>query len=111
MEALNLIDENDDMANYLIFSLQTDELIPPPAKNVSNIEKMEERFLNSMKRFNMSRLEMFQSIAVRCEDFIIFLREKSFDIENWPSTCGDIFYNIPIFTPFGTCFTTKKTIR
>ena len=103
-------DENDDMANYLILSIQTDQLIPQPAKDESKIKKMEERLLK--KRFNMSRLEMFRSIAVHCEDFIIFLRDKSFgtDTFKWPITCGDIFY-IPIFTPFGTCFTTNKTIR
>ena len=113
MEAFNLTDENDDMANYLILSLQTDQLIPPPDKDESKIKKMEERLLNSMKRFNISRLEMLRSIAVHCEDFIIFLRDKSFgtDIFKWPITCGDIFYTIPIFTPFGTCFTTNKTIR
>jgi hypothetical protein len=108
-----LTDENDDMANYLILSLQTDPIIPGCNKTEKDMQNMEERILGTMKQFNITRLEMFQNIAVQCEDFIGFFREKSFgtDYYSWPKICGEIFYDIPIFTPFGTCFTTKMSIR
>ena len=110
-----LRDENDDMAmaNYLILSLQTDPIIPAPKKTETDMQQMEERILETMRQFTMTRLEIFQNIAVQCEDFIGFFRDKSFgtDYYSWPKICGEIFYNIPIFTPFGTCFTTKMSIR
>jgi hypothetical protein len=54
---------------------------------------------------------MFQNIAVQCDDFIGFYRKKSYktDYYSWPKICGEIFYDIPIFTPFDTCFTTKMS--
>ena len=101
------------MANFLILSLQTDQLIPAPKETGKDMQKMEERIHETLNPFHMTRLEMFQNIAVQSEDFIGFYREKSFgpDYYSWPKICGEIFYNIPIFTPFGTCFTTKMTIR
>ena len=113
LKAYGLTDENDDMANYLILSLQTDQMIPAPKKTEADMQKMEERILDTMRQFNMTRLEMFQNIAVQCDDFIGFYREQSFgtDYYSWPKICGEIFYDVPIFTPFGTCFTTKMSIR
>ena len=104
LEFYGLSDDNDDMANYLILSLQTDEVIPGPMKEDTEMINMEERLLNAMEKFNLTRLEMFKRIAVKCEEFIHFVREKSFGPEfySWPLPCGDIFYNVPIFAPFGT---------
>ena len=97
----------------MILSLQTDEIIPRPMKEEVEMIKMEARLVDAMKKFNLTRLEMFRKVAVKCEEFIHFVREKSFgpDHYSWPLPCGDIFYNVPIFTPFGTCFTTNRTIR
>ena len=109
-----LSDENDDMANYLVLSLQTDKIRPTPTKvkDEAELERMETKLLMIMDKFNLTRLELFRKIAVTCEDFIVFVRDNSFgsDSETWPKICGELFYNVPIFTPFGTCYTTKKTI-
>ena len=101
------------MANYLILSLQTDKVIPEPEKEEAEMINMEERLVNAIEKFNLTRLEMFKRIAVKCEEFIHFVREKSFgpDVYSLPLPCRDIFYKVPIFTPFGTCFTTNRTIR
>ena len=103
------------MANYLILSLQTDEIIPVPAnvQNSSLLDEMEEKLLKSLKKFDLSRLELLRNVAVKCEQFIIFMREQSFgsDQRNWPTVCGDVFDTIPILSPFGTCFTSKIDVK
>ena len=109
-----LSDDNDDMANYLLLSLQTDEMVPTP-KNMMNeslVEEMENKILNSMEKFGLTRLELFRKVAVKCENFIVFFRESSFgsDTTQWPKICGDLFYPLPMFSPFGTCFTTVSNL-
>ena len=113
LKFFDLFDEQDEMANYLILSLQTDQVIPRLDIEETKMEEMENRLLRSMEKFNLTRLEMYRKIAVKCEEFIGFVREKSFgpNIQSWPLPCGDVFFKVPILTPFGTCFTTKKTIR
>ena len=103
------------MANYLLLSLQTDEIVPTP-KNLMNetlVEEIEKKLLNSMEKFGLTRLELFRKVAVKCENFIVFFRESSFgsDTTKWPKICGDLFYPIPLFSPFGTCFTTVSNLR
>ena len=110
-----LSDENDDMANYLVLSLQTDEVAPTPSKMMDGplVEKMEKRLLDSMMKFGLSRLELLRKIAVKCKNFIVFIRESSFgsDPSKWPTYCGEIFHTVPIFTPFGTCFTSMTSLK
>ena len=103
------------MANYLVLCLQTDEMVPTP-KNMMNeslVEEMENKLLNSMEKFGLTRLELFRKVAVKCENFIVFFRESSFgsDTTQWPKICGDLFYPLPMFSPFGTCFTTVSNLR
>ena len=98
------------MANYLILSLQADQIVPGPVKNETEIKMMEEKLISKMKKFNMSRLDLFRNISVQCEDFIVFLRDKSFTLETWPKLCGEIFHTTPILTPFGACFNSKLKI-
>ena len=103
------------MANYLLLYLQTDEIVPTP-KNLMNetlVEEMEKKLLNSMETFGLTQLELFRKVAVKCENFIVFFRESSFgsDTTKWPKICGDLFYPIPMFSPFGTCFTTVSNLR
>ena len=103
------------MANYLVLSLQMDKIRPTPVKvqDEKELEKMEKKLLRSMEKFGLTRLELFREIAVKCEDFIVFYRENSFgsDLGSWPQVCGELFYEVPIFTPFGACFTTNMTLR
>ena len=107
--------DNDDMANYLVLSLQMDNIRPTPVKvrDEKELERMEKKLLSTMEKFELTRLELFRNIAVKCEDFIVFYRDNSFgsDMESWPQVCGQLFYKVPIFTPFGTCFTTNITVR
>ena len=76
------------MANYLLLSLQTDEVVPTP-KNMMNeslVDEMENKLLNSMEIFGLTRLELFRKVAVKCENFIVFFRESSLgsDTTQWP---------------------------
>jgi hypothetical protein len=103
------------LAYYLVLSLQTDKIIPTP-KNLMDIDlvdEMEQRLNRSMEKFGLTRLELFRNIAVKCENFIVFVREISFgsDQKNWQRVCGEIFQTLPILTPFGTCFTTMIPVR
>ena len=103
------------MANYMVLSLQTDEIIPTPTNLMDKVlvDEMEQRLNKSMEKFGLTRLELFRNIAVKCENFIVFVREISFgsDPENWPKVCGEIFQTLPILTPFGTCFTSMVSVR
>ena len=110
-----LDDENDDMANYLILSLQTEEIVPQfstnnnfSVKNGDDYTNMEARINETMKIHNVTYLELLRDVAISCDQFIYFIREKSFgpDWDTWPTICGKIFSNVPILTPFGTCYTT-----
>ena len=103
------------MANYMVLSLQTDEIIPTP-KNLMDkdlVEKLEKKLTDRMEKFGLTRLELYREIAVKCEDFIAFVREKSFgsDPATWPKVCGEVFHTLPILTPFGTCFTSTIDLR
>jgi hypothetical protein len=103
------------MGNYLVLSLQTDEIIPTPTNLMDSVlvNEMDQRLYRSMEKFGLTRLELFRNIAVKCENFIVFVRDISFgsDPENWPSDCGEIFQTLPILTPFGTCFTSIISVR
>ena len=103
------------MANYLVLSLQTDEIIPTPTNLMDKhlVHKMENRLNRSIEKFGLTRLELFRNIAVECENFIVFVREVSFgsDPDKWPTICGEIFQTLPILTPFGTCFTSMGSVR
>ena len=63
-----------------------------------------------MELYNVSYLQLLRNVSISCDEFILFMREKSEnfteDSESWPKTCGEIFSTFPILTPFGTCFTT-----
>ena len=71
---------------------------------------MEGRIKAAMKSNNVSYLELLRKVAIGCDEFILFIRQKSDsfteDSANWPKSCGEIFSTFPILTPFGTCFTT-----
>ena len=70
---------------------------------------MEERIKSAMESKNVSYPELLRDVAISCEEFILFVRQKSDDFtgnpESWPKSCGEIFSNFSILTPFGTCFT------
>ena len=80
-------------------------------KNNTDFQEMERRIKESMIRNKLTYLQLLRNVAIDCDEFILFLRQKSDDFGEdrslWPKTCGDIFSNIPVLTPFGTCFTTS----
>ena len=85
LKKYDLDDDNDDVANYLILSLQTEQIIPQfSAKNNFSVKTgddyvaMEERINEAIKIHNVSYLEFLRDIAVNCDQFIFFVREKSF---------------------------------
>ena len=52
------------MANYLVLSLQTDEIIPTPTNLMDKVlvDEMEQRLNRSMEKFGLTRLELFRNI-------------------------------------------------
>ena len=67
---------------------------------------MEETINSAMKKHDLTNLELIRKVAISCDDFILFVREKVYpdDMNQWPRKCGDVFMETPILTSFGTCF-------
>ena len=74
---------------------------------------MEKRIDSALEKHNMTYLEMLRKIAITCDEFILFAREKKYDpkFETWPKKCGEVFSDIPILTGFGTCFITNPSYK
>ena len=70
---------------------------------------MEHRLSEAKLKHNISYLELLREVAVRCEEFVIFVREKRFgpDPTTWPQPCLHLLSPLPILSPFGTCFTSQ----
>ena len=70
---------------------------------------MEKRISNSMEKFGLTYMELLRKVAVTCDEFILFVREKTYsqNMADWPNKCGDVFYDFPILSSFGTCFMTN----
>ena len=69
---------------------------------------MERRLSDAQRQHNLTYLELLRNVSIRCEEFVIFVRDKSFgpDPSSWPPPCGHLLSSLPILSPFGTCFTT-----
>ena len=67
---------------------------------------MEKRISNSMEKFGLTYMELLRKVAVTCDEFILIVREKTYsqNMADWPNKCGDVFYDFPILSSFGTCF-------
>ena len=67
---------------------------------------MENRIDEAMSKHNISYLQLLRNVAVTCDEFILFVREKKYnpDFSTWPKKCGEVFLEQPILTSFGTCF-------
>ena len=110
----------------MILSLQIDQISPQinvffPQKNdiciiiftfqktEADFEAMEQRISEAKLKHNISYLELLREVAVRCEEFVIFVREKRFgpDPTTWPQPCPHLLSPLPILSPFGTCFTSQ----
>jgi len=106
LEKYGLDDESDSVANYLILSLQIDQMSPALSKTESDYEMMENRIDEAMSKHNISYLQLLRNVAVTCDEFILFVREKKYnpDFSTWPKKCGEVFLEQPILTSFGTCF-------
>ena len=72
---------------------------------------MEERIKAAMKWRKVTYLQLLRDVAISCEEFVLFVRQKSDDygnnIRQWPERCGTVYSKVPVLTPFGTCFTTS----
>ena len=73
---------------------------------------MEQRISAAKAKHNISYLELLREVAVRCDEFVIFLRQKSYgpDPATWPRPCYHILSPLPILSPFGTCFTSQPNL-
>ena len=121
LEKYGLDDDSDSIANYMILSLQIDQMLPALQvkgnnqkqfqsclcqKTESDYEVMENRIDEALTKHSLTYLELLRNVAVTCDEFILFVREKKYspDFRKWPKKCGEVFLEQPILTSFGTCF-------
>ena len=121
-----LDDAEDNVANYLILSLQSEQIKPKlkvinrmsalsnkihafmiiiawqrkcpgenknclqTQKNASDYAEMDARITQSLAQHNLTYLELLRKLAVDCDQFILFVRDKSFesDMTEWPDKYG-----------------------
>ena len=110
LKQYGLDDVEDNVANYLILSLQSEQIKPrleviprmsarlsnkikfflQTQKNVSHYAEMDARITQSMAQYNLTYLELLRKLAVDCDQFILFVRDKSFesDMTEWPDKYG-----------------------
>ena len=74
---------------------------------------METKIDATLKEHNISYLELLRELAIDCDQFLLFAREKNWgnDLSQWPAICGTVFSSVPILTPFGTCFTSNSNFK
>ena len=55
-------------------------------KNASDYAEMDARITQSLAQHNLTYLELLRKLAVDCDQFILFVRDKSFesDMTQWP---------------------------
>ena len=107
MKQYDLDDEFDTVANFLILSLQTEQILPQLPVNffpfstllvmclqfihvqevAAEFGKMDEKISLSMAKHNLTYLELLRTLAVDCDQFILFVRDKSFggQRDKWPA--------------------------
>eukprot|EP00095_Tigriopus_kingsejongensis_P003153 snap_masked-scaffold791_size96783-processed-gene-0.4 protein:Tk03153 transcript:snap_masked-scaffold791_size96783-processed-gene-0.4-mRNA-1 annotation:"histone h2a-like" len=70
----------------------------------------------TMRKYNMNIVELFQEVAVRCNDFIPYcdlhgsVYYSNGSDPDQITCCERLFQNRPIFTPAGTCFVSTAEI-
>ena len=59
-------------------------------KNASDYAEMDARISEAMARHNLTYLGLLRKLAVDCDQFILFVRDKSFESEmdQWPEKYG-----------------------
>ena len=64
-------------------------------KNASDYEEMDTRITQSLAQHNLTYLELLRKLAVDCDEFILFIRDKSFesDMTEWPEKYGHKIVN------------------
>ena len=82
-------------------------------KTQADYDLMEQRIDTALVKHNMTYLEMLRKVAITCDEFILFVRERKYDpkTDTWPKKCGEVFSEIPILTGFGTCFITNPNYK
>ena len=88
-----LDDAEDSVANYLILSLQNDRMSPAlqvrtvhsnnscltflvSQKTEADYQAMEARVSASLAAHNLTYLQLLRRLAITCDEFILFVREK-----------------------------------
>ena len=60
-------------------------------KNASDYAEMDARISEAMVNHNLTYLGLLRKLAVDCDQFILFVRDKSFESEmdQWPEKYGN----------------------
>ena len=93
----------------MILSLQIDKMSPKITKNFKNQKIKVDTAINNLGK-NKTFLDLLRTVAIDCDDFVMHMNSKvlSRNTQNKNRKCGDLFNQQPIFSPIGTCFTTKE---
>ena len=86
-----------------------DKMSPEITKNFANQRNNVERAISNLGT-NKTFLDLLRAVAIDCDDFVMHMNSKvlSRNTQNKNRKCGDLFNQQPIFSPIGTCFTTKE---
>lgn len=110
---------SDELANYMTMVLD------PNVKDfLENIKITHPEYIQVLHQYKndldrilkqnqMSLLDLYHKIAVRCSDFVRFceVHRRIYNGQNSSkSCCEEIFNQIPFFTTMGTCYSTNTTI-
>ena len=71
--------------------------LPFVQKNATDFSLMEARVAGAMAAHNLTYLQLLRALAVDCDQFVLFVRDKSFgpELAAWPAKCGTIFSTVP----------------
>ena len=65
-------------------------------KNAADFAMMDARVAGAMAAHNLTYLQLLRALAVDCDQFVLFVRDKSFgpELASWPAKCGTIFSTV-----------------
>ena len=70
--------------------------LPVVQKNAADFALMDARVAGAMAAHNLTYLQLLRALAVDCDQFVLFVRDKSFgpELASWPAKCGTIFSTV-----------------
>ena len=106
---------SNELANYITMALDSSSasiyeiMSEIHSDYCDEMDALAHELSQILEDLNMSLLDLFKALAVRCQDFLVFCQIHS-QIYKGAACCQTVFRAEPIFSAVGTCFTTKAEI-